>query len=304
MLETARLPRGKVQSIQTVEIKMRKTGSSRTLRPVSLFFLMLLLHTLFLASADAKNTYEARNKTYLTVCGDPNHLPFSNKQMEGFENRIAQLIADDLERTLRYHWWPQTIGFVRNTLRIRACDLVMGVTSVNEMLQNTNPYYRSVYTLVYREDRGFSITTLDDPVLQDLRIGVVAGTPPATLLTQYGLMSQVHPYHRTVDTRLFSPATHAIEDVAKGDIDIAVIWGPIAGFAAKNQNTPLSVIPLPAKVGTVPLAFNVSMGIRRRENNWKHQLNDELKKLAPKIEKILLEYDIPLLDSSNRLINP
>jgi ABC-type amino acid transport substrate-binding protein len=180
----------------------------------------------------------------------------------------------------------------------------MGVTSVNELLQNTNPYYRSVYTLVYRKDSGLQISTLDTEVLKDLKIGVVAGTPPATLLSKYGLLNQVRPYQRTVDTRLYAPATRAVEDVSQGNIDVAVIWGPIAGYAASKQETPLSVIPLPAKVDSVPLAFNVSMGIRRRESNWKHQLNQALEKLTPNIEKILLEYNIPLLDRNDRLIKP
>ncbi|MBV2124593.1 MAG: substrate-binding domain-containing protein [Candidatus Thiodiazotropha endolucinida] len=282
---------------------MPTTGSSFYSKALNLFFCLLpLILLLAPLSAWSKTTYEARNKEYLTVCGDPNHMPFSNKKLEGFENRIAKLIADDLNRTLRYHWWPQTIGFVRNTLRIRLCDLVMGVTSVNELLQNTNPYYRSVYTLVYRKDSGLTLRTLDAAKLTDLKIGVVAGTPPATLLSKYGLLEQVRPYQRTVDTRLFSPATRAVEDVADGNIDVAVIWGPIAGYAASRQETPLSVIPLPAKVDSVPLAFNVSMGIRHRESNWKHQLNLELEKLSADIEKILLEYNIPLLDRDDRLI--
>ncbi|MBT3045113.1 MAG: substrate-binding domain-containing protein [Candidatus Thiodiazotropha sp. (ex Codakia orbicularis)] len=282
---------------------MPTTGSSFYSKALNLFFCLLpLILLLAPLSAWSKTTYEARNKEYLTVCGDPNHMPFSNKKLEGFENRIAKLIADDLNRTLRYHWWPQTIGFVRNTLRIRLCDLVMGVTSVNELLQNTNPYYRSVYTLVYRKDSGLTLRTLDAAKLTNLKIGVVAGTPPATLLSKYGLLEQVRPYQRTVDTRLFSPATRAVEDVADGNIDVAVIWGPIAGYAASRQETPLSVIPLPAKVDSVPLAFNVSMGIRHRESNWKHQLNLELEKLSADIEKILLEYNIPLLDRDDRLI--
>jgi quinoprotein dehydrogenase-associated probable ABC transporter substrate-binding protein len=284
---------------------MQKTGSSTSFKTLNLFlFLSMLLLISGIAPVEAKSTFEARNQAFLTVCGDPNHLPFSNKEMAGFENRIAQLIADDLNRTLRYHWWPQTIGFVRNTLSVRLCDLVMGVTSVNELLQNTNPYYRSVYTLVYRKEDGLTLHNLDDPALKELRLGVVAGTPPATLLTNYGLMDQVRSYHRTVDTRLYSPATRAVEDVANGVIDVALIWGPIAGYAAKQQKTTLTVTPLPAKVDTVPLAFNVSMGLRRREINWKHQLNQQLQKLAPSIEKILLEYDIPLLDSNDRLIRP
>ena len=284
---------------------MSKTGS-RFFQKVLNLFLCILPLGLALGSAPvaAKSSYEARNQEFLTVCGDPNHLPFSNQEMQGFENKIAQLIADDLNRTLRYHWWPQTIGFVRNTLKVRLCDLVMGVTSVNELLQNTNPYYRSVYTLVYRKDAGLNIRTLDDPALKTLKIGIVAGTPPATLLTRYGLMDHVRSYERTVDTRLFSPATQAVDDVAKGNIDVAVIWGPIAGFAAKQQKTPLEVVPLPAKENSVPLAFNVSMGIRRRENNWKHQLNSELDKLAPQIRQILFQYDIPLLDVHDNLIQP
>ena len=285
---------------------MPSIGSRFFHKALNLFLCVLPLGLAIVASpVSAKSSYEARNQEYLTVCGDPNHLPFSNKEMEGFENRIAKLIADDLKRTLRYQWWPQTIGFVRNTLQIRLCDLVMGVTSVNELLQNTNPYYRSVYSLVYRKDSGLNdVRTLDNPALKKLKIGVVAGTPPATLLTMYGLMEQTRPYQRTVDTRLYSPATQAVEDVAAGVIDIAVIWGPIAGYSATRQKTPLSVVPLPAKVDSVPLAFNVSMGIRRRETSWKHQLNQELKKLAPRIEGILLEYNIPLLDGDDRLIKP
>lgn len=284
---------------------MPGSGLSVRFKALSLTLCLVQLSLMFgTMSSEAKSSNEARNREFLTVCGDANHLPFSNQEMQGFENRIAQLIAEDLNRTLRYRWWPQTTGFVRNTLQVRLCDLVMGVTSVNELLQNTNPYYRSVYTLVYRKDAGLDIHTLHDPALKDLRLGIVAGTPPATLLIKNGLMERVRPYHLTVDTRLFSPATRAIEDVAKGEIDVAIIWGPIAGYAAKMQQTPLLVVPLPAKEDSVPLAFNVSMGIRHRETNWKHELNQELEKLAPRIEQILLEYGIPLLDANDRLIKP
>ncbi len=283
---------------------MPKTGSRISFTALNLFVFLLCLSLLCVSRPlqAATSTNEARNKEFLTVCGDPNHLPFSNKQMEGYENRIAQLIADDLNRTLRYRWWPQSLGFVRNTLRVRLCDLVIGITSVNELLQNTNPYYRSVYTLVYRRDSGLDIHSLKDPALQQLKLGVVAGTPPATLLTKYGLMQQTRPYQRTVDTRLFSPASQAVGDVAKGEIDVAIVWGPIAGFASRQQETPLVVTPLPAKEDSVSLAYNVSMGIRRRETTWKHLLNDELEKLAPQIEEILLQYDVPLLDSNDRPI--
>ncbi|MCP3869290.1 MAG: quinoprotein dehydrogenase-associated putative ABC transporter substrate-binding protein [Gammaproteobacteria bacterium] len=254
------------------------------------------------SDASALTTHEARNSQFLTVCGDPNHLPYSNVEMAGFENRIAQLIADTTGRTLRYRWWPQTIGFVRNTLQVRLCDLVMGITSVNELVQNTNPYYRSVYTLVYRRNSGLELKSLGDPALRHLRLGVVAGTPPATLLSRYDLMEQTRSYQRTVDTRHFSPASDAVGDVAAGNIDVAVIWGPIAGYSANRQDVPLVVSPLPANEDSVQLAYNVSMGIRRRETQWKHQLNELIDKLAPQIAAILLEYRVPLLDHENQPI--
>ncbi len=252
--------------------------------------------------AEAAADHEARAGEYLTVCGDPNNLPFSNEKREGFENRIAALITDELGLTLHYRWWPQTVGFVRNTLQTRLCDLIMGITSVNELVQNTNPYYRSVYSLVYRTDSGLVLRSLQDPQLQSLRIGVVAGTPPATLLTRYGLMEHAHSYQRTVDTRLYAPAVDAVADVAKGDLDVAIVWGPIAGYAAQLQGVPLTLTPLPAREDAVQLAFSVSMGIRHRETAWKHELNALLERLAPRIQAILLEYAVPLLDEQDQPI--
>lgn len=247
---------------------------------------------------------EGRNTAYLAVCGDANNLPYSNDRMEGFENHIAQLIADELGRPLHYRWWPQSVGFVRNTLRMRLCDLIMGVTSVNEMVQNTNPYYRSVYTLVQRADGTPVVSSLSDPALKSMKLGVVAGTPPATLLSRFGLMSQTEPYLRTVDTRFFTPASRAVDDVAAGKIDVAVIWGPIAGYVASLHTPPLRVTPLPAKIDNVELAFNVSMGVRHRERQWKHELNALIDRLKPRLQRILMDYGVPLLDADNSLIQP
>ena len=217
------------------------------------------------AAGAATTEHEVRSNRFLTVCGDPNNLPFSNKAGDGFENRIAQLIAEALDRPLRYRWWPQTIGFVRNTLQLRACDLVLGISSVNELVQNTNPYYRSVYTVVSRRDRNLDIATIDDPRLADLELGVVAGTPPATVLAQKGLMANTRPFLRTVDTRHFTPARDALQAVADGELDLAFIWGPIAGYYANRLSQPLRVTPLPAELDQVPMAFSVTMGIRHRE---------------------------------------
>ncbi len=245
---------------------------------------------------------EARSAHYLTVCGDPNNLPFSNDRMEGFENKLAQLIAGELDRPLHYRWWPQTVGFVRNTLQTRLCDLIMGISSVNDLVQNTNPYYRSVYTLVYRTNSGLQVRNLKDPAMKRLRIGVVAGTPPASLLTRYDLLGQTRSYERAVDTRLYAPARDAVQDVARGDLDLAIIWGPIAGYVAKHQSVPLALVPLPAELDGVPLAFSVSMGIRPHETAWKHELNGLLERLEPRIQEILLGYGVPLLDNSDRPI--
>ena len=245
---------------------------------------------------------EARTKKVLRVCADANSLPFSNKKEEGFENKIARLIAEELKQPIRYNWWPQTIGFVRNTLRLRRCDLIVGIGTGNELVQNTNPYYRSIYTMVYRQDSGLKATSLSDPALKSLRFGVIAGTPPATLLAKYGLIGQARPYHLTVDTRFFSPTRQAIEDVAAGKIDIALIWGPTAGYFAKRQKAALVVVPLLNEQTGVRLDFRVSMAVRANENDWKRQLNRILKRLKPKIDRILKDYGVPLLDRQRRLI--
>ncbi|WP_295438554.1 quinoprotein dehydrogenase-associated putative ABC transporter substrate-binding protein [uncultured Thiodictyon sp.] len=248
--------------------------------------------------------HEARAGRYLTVCGDPNNLPFSNEQLEGFENKIAVLIAGELNRSLHYRWWPQSVGFIRNTLQTRLCDVIMGISTVNDLVQNTNPYYRSVYTLVYRADAGLTLKGLDDPAVKGLRIGVVAGTPPVSLLTRYGLLGQTRSYERAVDTRRYAPARDAVNDVARGELDLAVIWGPIAGYAARQQPVPLTLVPLPAQQDGIPLAFSVSLGIRPRETVWKHELNALLERLAPQIQTILQGYGVPLLDNHDQLIAP
>ncbi|MFQ5617706.1 MAG: substrate-binding domain-containing protein [Rhodospirillales bacterium] len=254
------------------------------------------------AARAAQPSREARTTTVLRVCADANNLPFSNKKEEGFENKIARLIAGELGQPVRYTWWPQTIGFIRNTLRLRRCDVIVGIGTGNELVQNTNPYYRSVYTMVYRRESGLRATTLSDPALRSLRFGVIAGTPPATLLANYDLIGQTRPYHRTVDTRFFSPARQALADVAAGEIDVAVIWGPIAGYFAKRQKVPLVVVPLLDEKTTVRLDFWVSMAVRVHEPEWKRRLNRILRRLQPKIDAILRDYGVPLLDRKGRLI--
>jgi len=282
--------------------------SQAYLRRISFFGIVAALACAPLPKVDGgvaqaeQTSREARTTSVLRVCADANNLPYSNKMEEGFENKIARLIAGELGLPVRYTWWPQTIGFVRNTLRLRRCDLIVGIGTGNELVQNTNPYYRSVYTMVYRGNSGLRATRLSDPALKSLRFGVVAGTPPATLLAMYDLIGQARPYQLTVDTRYFSPARQAIDDVAAGTIDVALIWGPMAGFFAKQQKVPLIVVPLLHEMAKVRLDFRVSMAVRVNEPKWKRQLNDILERLQPKIDVILQEYGVPLLDEQGRLI--
>ena len=232
----------------------------------------------------------------LRVCADPNNLPFSNEAGEGFENKIAALLADELGVDLAYTWHPQVVGFVRNTLGARACDVVIGIVTTSELMQNTNPYYRSSYALVQRTEAETKATSLSDPKLADLRIGAVAQTPPIDLLARQGLLKNLRPYHLMVDTRFESPGRQMVEDVAAGEIDIGVLWGPIAGYWAKQQSVPLEVVPLTGEKAGARLDFRITMGLRRNEPQWKGILNHFIAEHKAEIQNILLEYGVPLLD--------
>lgn len=259
---------------------------------------------LFVSGGAIAQTSEAVDRSSLRVCADPANLPFSNRAGEGFENKIAELLAAELGVPVRYTWYPQATGFVRQTLMARKCDVVIGISLGFELLQNTNPYYRSSYALVYRADSGFSATSLDDPGLKTLRLGVVAGTPPSSLLAKYGLLARVRPYQLVADTRFDHPAKQMIDDVAAGEVDVGVLWGPIAGYYAKQHSPKLLVVPLETRAGEVRMDYRITMGIRFNEPNWKHELNDLIKTKQPEINAILAEYGVPLLDDQGRVIAP
>jgi quinoprotein dehydrogenase-associated probable ABC transporter substrate-binding protein len=262
-----------------------------------------IVATAFLAAAtipmDTAKAVEMPKPDALRVCADPNLLPFSNDKLEGFENRIAAMIGEELGVPVVYTWWPQTIGFVRNTLRARKCDLVMGAASGDGLMQNTNPYYRSVYSLVYRESANLQVKGMSDPALRDLRFGVVTRTPGATLATMNHIVN-LEPYELDVDTRQDNPARRAVVDVASGKTDATVIWGPIAGYFAALQPTRLTVLPLVDEHGT-RLDFSITMGIRGDEPEWKHWLNDFIARRQGDIDAILAQYHVPLLTSNGKL---
>lgn len=272
---------------------------------ILLLVMVLSAPFLIITPAHSQNTGELRealNRKNLIACAAPNNLPFSNDKSEGFENRIAQLVADDLNVPLKYRWYPQSVGFVRRTLNLRECDLVLGMPVGNERVQNTNSYYHSAYVMVYRAHSDITATTVEDPQLRRKTLGVVAGTPPATLLARYDLLGQVRAFHRTVDTRHFNPAADAIAAVAKGELDVAFIWGPIAGYFAAQQSVPLKVIPLINENPAVRLKFRISMAVRFREPEWKRLINRTLTRLKPEINAILRDYNIPLLDDKGQLL--
>ncbi|CAO4164512.1 Substrate-binding domain-containing protein [Methylorubrum populi] len=234
----------------------------------------------------------------LRVCSDPANMPFSERKGDGFENRIAQIVADELKVKLRYYWLTQGPGFVRNTLGTGLCDLIIG-TSGGEIIQPTNPYYRSAYVLVARKGELPDIKALDDPRLADKQIGIIAGTPPYGRLSELKLVGErTHPYapyafgperkHQTV-------AAEVIADLADKKIDVAILWGPAAGWLAKQSGVPMDVVPLLNEPGRPALTFRVSMGVRHNENDWKRTLNSVLRKRRADIEKVLKEYDVPLL---------
>ena len=250
--------------------------------------------------ADAA-TRQALTTTALRVCADPENLPFSNKAEEGFENKIVDLIAEELDLPVRYTWWPQTIGFVRNTLRLRECDLISGISTTSQLVQNTNPYYRSVYTMIYRSDSGITATRIGDPQLADKRFGVVAGTPPATLLAINGLISQAKGYQLIVDTRITTTGEIVINDLSEGVIDVALLWGPIGSYFASRASEELTVVPLLEEEKGIRLDFRISMATRYSERDWKRKINRVLRKLQPQIDEILASYHVPMLDDLGQL---
>jgi len=247
----------------------------------------------------------------LRVCADPNNLPFSNDKQQGFENRIASLIANDLGVPLRYTWWPQRRGFVRNTLKARLCDVVIEVPSTYELTAHTAPYYRSTYVFVTRADRHLAIRSFDDPALRQLRIGIhmmgddYANSPAAAALARRGLAGQIVPFMIYGDYSLPDPPARLIRAVALDSIDVAVAWGPLAGYFAKQSPKPLLLTPVSVLQGTSRgsdpgFAYSMSMGVRRGDSTWKSTLDAELEKRRADIRRILEEYGVPLVSSDAR----
>ncbi len=240
----------------------------------------------------------------LRVCADPNNLPFSNQAGAGFENKIADLLGEKLNKPVAYTYFPQVIGFFRNTLNAFRCDVVIGVAQGLDMVQTTNAYYHTSYALVFKPGQGLDgLTTLEDPRLKDKRLGVIARTPPSSLMVADGLMQRAKPYPLTVDTRVDAPAKTMIGDLLAGRIDVAVLWGPMAGYYALHAGVKLAVAPLLDEHG-VPMDFRISMGVRHSDQAWKRTLNTLIAQNQDAINRILVAYGVPLLDAQGKPLNP
>jgi len=233
-------------------------------------------------------------KSALRVCADPANMPFSNEAGEGFENKIAELIAEKLELPLRYFWFPQAVGFVRKTLGEKRCDVVIGYAQGHELVLNTNHYYVSSYVFVTKPDSLLSeVTKLSDERLKGKRIGVMAGAPPATHMARYGLIGDAKGYRLMVDRRVESPSDTMIEDLLAEEIDAAVLWGPIGGNLAKQHE--LTMVPLLEETGAPRMFYRITMGVRPGELVWKRKLNSLIRRNQSEIDGILSDYGLPLL---------
>jgi quinoprotein dehydrogenase-associated probable ABC transporter substrate-binding protein len=265
--------------------------------------LMLMAAPAFAQAPGLGSSAELVDPHTFRVCADPHDLPFSNEAGEGFENKLAELFASKLGEPTSYTYYPQVIGFVRNTLNALRCDVVIGDVVGDDLMQTTNPYYRTTYALVFKPGNGLDgIETLADPRLKEKHIGIIAGTPPSDVLVQQGLMSLARPYALTVDTRIEVPSQTMVNDIASGQIDAGVLWGPIAGYYAQRATPRLTVVPLLKEHSRMD--FRIAMGVRHSDQDWKRKLNRIIAENQPEIDRILQQYGVPLLDEQGQLIPP
>jgi mxaJ protein len=240
----------------------------------------------------------------LRVCSDPNNLPYSNDRGEGFENRIAALVAREMGRPISYLWWPQRRGFIRKTLNAGRCDLIVGLPSNVDQALVTRPYYRSSYVFVTRRDRRLALASFDDPRLHSLRIGVqligadYANSPPAHALANRGIVRNVVGYMVDPGNAGTARSRTIVDAVAEGRVDVGAVWGPTAGYFARRSRAPLILTPVTPQIDLpfLPFVFDISMAVRRGDTALRDRLDEILERRRPEIDTILRNYGVPRVD--------
>jgi mxaJ protein len=242
----------------------------------------------------------------LRVCADPNNMPFSNQRQEGFENRLAELVAAELDTTVDYTWWASRRGFIRNTLNAGACDVVMGVPQGWELVRTTRPYYRSTYVFLTADTASHVPHSLADDALRRLRVGVQivgddgASSPPAHIVAERGIVANVVGYSVLGDYSTDTPPSRIVSAGAAGDVDVAIAWGAMAGYFAARQTPALRVTPVPQRGSRLPMTFDVAMGVRKADAARAEQLNAILERRSADVARILDDYRVVRVDRDDR----
>ncbi len=242
----------------------------------------------------------------LRVCADPDNMPFSNAKGEGFENKLAELIAAKLDATVDYVWFSESSGYVPNVVGDKACDLVMGYAQGTGLIDDSNPYYYTSYVLIYRQDDAnlAGVERLSDPRLKGKRIGLFARTPPASLLALYGLAADAEPFEINAGQSASKAAERVIEEIATGKLDAGILWGPVGGYFAQRSSVPLTLVPLVKEtVGPRPV-YGITLGLRPNDPQWKHQVNKVIAENERAIYDILQGYNVPVLDAQGNPVAP
>ena len=253
-------------------------------------------------AAYAQQSPGLASQTELRVCADPHNLPFSNEAGEGYENKIAALIAHELKIGLSYTWFPDSQGFVRATLMKNRCDVVIGTVAGAEDMATTDAYYHTAYVMMTRQADNITTARVDDWKIAGRRFGIIAGTPPTNLVVDHNLMDQTAIYPLMVDTRVDQPGHRMVSDVAGGTVDVGLIWGPIAGYYVHADKLPLRLTLLDPETSKVRLDYHIAMGVRPGDVEFRRRLNGVISKDRAQITRILQDYNVPLLDEQGHLL--
>jgi mxaJ protein len=287
----------------------RPTRRVSATRPALCLIVMLSLACASTAFAQAPATQKPKQGGAATgqfrVCADPENMPHSDQKEEGFENKIAGLIAKEFGQTTSYIWWGQRRGFIRNTMNATLeegrCDVVIGVPEGYDLVRTTKPYYRSTYVFVYRRDQGSQVKSLDDPILKKVKIGVhllgddYTNPPPVHELSKRGVVGNLIGFSTFYSAD--NPPSSIIDAVASGKVDVAIVWGPAAGYFVKQQRVPLAMVPVPSGKGDLPFEFSMSMGVKPGNDALRLRLEKVIDSRRAEITKILKDYNVPLIET-------